>query len=76
MREKVDGFGYLFRFITPILITVLSTLILTNITSLKTDFKERLDKMDVYFVNHLAHHQAFEIGLENRLTKLEAMLAK
>lgn len=62
-RSTVNGVGELFRFITPILVTIAIFFlgwIKTDISSLKT-----------HFTNHLFHHQDLEVGYEKRLTQTE-----
>ena len=65
--EKLNGFGSLFRLITPTLIAVIGTLILTG----QNDVKTKLSDLNSHFINHLAHHQDLEVGYEKRITTIE-----
>jgi len=63
-RNMINGYGSLFRFITPALVTIAILLI----TWIKAD----VAKLDSHFTNHLAHHQDLEVGYERRLTSVES----
>ncbi len=72
-KEKVNNFGILFRFITPILITIMLymlTMMQTNISTLQSDIKE----IKEHFVNHLKEHKQVEVLMEKRLTRIETLL--
>lgn len=80
--NKVNGYGVLFRFITPILtflMTIIGTLALTALNDIKHDMdKACLDRKEikVYFDNHLKHHTSFEVSIEKRLSKIETILER
>lgn len=76
-KDKINGWGSLFRFITPILITLLMFVI----NDIKDDIKEvRSEQRTVavelkaYNTNHLVHHAAIEKELAERLASIEATL--
>ena len=63
VKNRVNGFGEVFRFVTPILVTVsifIMGWVRSDIVALKTHFE-----------NHLMHHQDLEVGYERRLTQAE-----
>lgn len=70
MKDALENFGSFFRLITPALIAIIGTLILSNIN----DMKVTLQKMDTHFTNHLNHHQDLEVGYERRLTELKTRM--
>jgi hypothetical protein len=82
MADKINGYGVVFRFITPLLtflLTIIGTLILGNLTDLRQNVEEsKIDRKEirVYFSNHLNHHADFEVSLERRLTCIETKLEK
>lgn len=63
IKEKINGYGSAFRFVTPILVTI-SIMFLSWI-------RGDLEKIEKHFTNHLAHHQDLEIGYERRISILE-----
>lgn len=68
--DKVNGYGVLFRFITPaigVLMTIISTLILSNLSGIRQDLKD----LNMSFTNHLSDHKSIEITLEKRLSCIE-----
>jgi len=85
-KDKINGWGSIMRFITPILITIM----LFILSSIKTEIKDnkidtcnRFDKIDlqfekvnVQFSNHLEHHRVFEIVLAERLSSIETVTRK
>ena len=80
--DKVNGYGVLFRFITPLLaflMTIIGTLALNNLSEIKRDMdKACLDRKEirVYFDNHLAHHANFETAIEGRLSRIETKIER
>jgi hypothetical protein len=66
-KARINGYGEMFRFITPILIIIVGYFITTGIS----DVKVKLRDMNVLFVNHAAHHQTIEVQYEGRITHLE-----
>ena len=64
--SKVDIYGSIFRFITPVLITIA----LFILTMIRTDMGE----LKSHFTNHLSDHKTFEVKLENRMTCLETTI--
>lgn len=64
--DKINGYGVIFRFITPILVTIalfLLTLVINDVKDIKCSF-----------TNHLEHHRQLEVKLENRLSSIETFL--
>jgi hypothetical protein len=57
-------FGEIFRFITPILVTIAIFVI--------NGVDKKVDKLDSHFTNHLQHHQELEVGYEKRLSCIES----
>jgi hypothetical protein len=70
MAEKVNGYGAILRFITPILIMALGYLMNMGIC----DIQHKIDGLDKHFTNHLEHHQDLEVGYERRLTCMETQI--
>jgi len=65
--NRINNFSTIFRLITPALIAIIGTLLVTG----QNDVKIKLTKMDNHFTNHLLHHQDLEVGYERRLTSIE-----
>jgi len=65
-REKINGYGAILRFITPILITI----VLFILQMMRQDLIE----LKSQFSNHLSEHKNIEILLEKRLTSLEILI--
>ncbi len=86
--EKINGYGAILRFITPILVTIMLFVIgmlRNDMLLIKTEAKanfDRLeavaqinfDKIDTQLNNHLSHHQIFDKEIIERLTRVEARL--
>ena len=70
--DKVNGYGVLFRFLTPAFLAIIGTLILGNLGSLKEDMKELKNG----FANHLEHHRQTEVVLADKLGRIETLLKK
>lgn len=75
--KKINGVGALFRFITPSMIIVLGTLILTNLNSIS----DKIVELKIHFTNHVFHHKdadkaynKFRISMEGRLTSIETTI--
>ena len=66
-ENKINGYGAILRFITPVLISALGYFLITG----QDRIDRKLDYLDSHFTNHLAHHQELEIGYEKRLTELK-----
>jgi hypothetical protein len=85
-KDKINGWGSVMRFITPILITIMLFIlsgIKTDIREIKIDTCKRFERVDlqfekvnVQFSNHLEHHRQFEIVLAERLTSIETSTRK
>ena len=87
-KDVINGWGSVFRFVTPILITItLFTLnalredikttkqtLRIDITQARTERKENDYKIDKLFTNHLEHHRLLEIALCERLGRIETIL--
>jgi len=81
--DRVNGYGVLFRFLTPALLAIVGTLILNNLNLIKEEEnKTRLEltafqkESRDYNNNHLEHHRLNELKIEQRLTKIETLLKK
>jgi hypothetical protein len=89
--DKVNGYGVLFRFLTPTLIITIGIFI---ITSLKTDINQvkmeaqanfdklqavaqvNFDKIDIQLSNHLSHHTQFDKEIFERLSVIETKIKR
>ncbi len=78
-KDKINGWGSVFRFITPILLTIALFIISgikTEIKDVKTDTCKRLDSIVLQFTNHLEHHRVLEVGLAEKFAMLQVQLEK
>jgi hypothetical protein len=85
-KDRINGWGSVLRFVTPILLTIVLYIlsgIKTEIKDNKTDTCNRFDKIDLQFdkvnlqfTNHLEHHRVFEVVLAERLTTIETTTRK
>ena len=73
-KDRINGWGSVLRFVTPILLTI----VLYILSGIKGEIRDnkiysenRFDKIDLQFSNHLEHHRKFEIVLAERLTSME-----
>ena len=76
-RDKINGYGAIMRFITPILITILLFILgamREDMKQLKAETKYGFEKSETYFNNHLTYHQQFDKEIFGRLSKLEAKI--
>jgi hypothetical protein len=80
-KDKINGWGSVFRFVTPVLVTIMLFIlssIKSDIKDIKVDTSQRFEKVDLQFEkvnlqfsNHLEHHRKFEVILAERLTSIE-----
>lgn len=63
MKERIDNFGSIFRFLTPILIAIIGYVTIQFLSSISLKF----DRIDVKFDTFLAKYEA----LDKRVDKLE-----
>ena len=71
-NEKINGYGAILRFITPVLVTITLFILGSlkgDIRDVKTDVKE----IKVTMTNHLEHHKTLEVNLGERLKCLETI---
>ncbi len=87
--NKINGYGSILRFITPILITIMLFIVgmlRNDMLLVKTEAKanfDRLeavaqinfDKIDIRLSNHLSHHQIFDKEMIERLTRVETKIS-
>ena len=74
-RDKINGYGAILRFITPVLVTIalfILGLIRQDIGMLRQD----LTLLKTHFENHLSYHREMEVLLEKRLSRIETLLTK
>ena len=64
--NRINGYGSILRFITPILITI-AIFILGMV-------REDLGEVKQHFRNHLSEHKIIEITLDKRLSRIETIL--
>ena len=77
IRDKINGYGMLFRFITPVMVAVIGFFTVMLINDIKTDIKGvkyDLKEINIGFTNHLSHHRQLEVMLGERLRCLEVRL--
>lgn len=65
--DKINGIGSIFRFITPVLIIVIGSMIVMHLNNLT----ESVKLLDGHFTNHLSYHTLLEKEYEHRITSLE-----
>jgi len=87
---KINGYGTMFRFITPVLITVGIFVIsglkndiergrseaTANFDKLEAVAQINFDKLDHQMSNHLTHHMQFDKEIFERLTAIETKIKK
>lgn len=66
--DKINGYGVILRFITPILISI----IIFILSGIKCDIQE----LKAHFGNHLSEHKGFDKEIFERITSLEAKINK
>jgi len=75
--DKVNGWGIVFRFVTPLLVTIglgVMVDIKSDIREMRTLAKEIALQSVAYNTNHLNHHIEFEKEICERLSGIEAVL--
>mgnify|MGYP001482830184 CR=1 FL=1 len=76
-KDAINGWGTVFRFITPILITI-SLWILgdmrNQLRDVQNEAKNLVTTTVVYNTNHLEHHRVFEINICERMSSIESIL--
>ncbi len=65
-KDKINGYGSLFRFITPVLITIA----IFMLTWILNDTRE----LKICFANHLEHHRVIEVQISERLSSIDTTL--
>ena len=76
-KDKINGWGQIFRFVTPVLITIALWILgdmRNQIRDVREDAKLVAVETKVYSLNHLEHHRVFEISLCERITSIETIL--
>lgn len=68
MESKLNGYGVILRFITPVLISI----VIFMVGWLRTDILE----LKVHFTNHLSNYNIHCLALENRLSTLETTIKR
>jgi len=66
ITDRINGYGALLRFITPILITIA----LFILGMIRSDLKE----LEMHFTNHLSEHKQLEVNFEKRFSCLETQM--
>lgn len=74
-RDMINGYGSIFRIVTPILITI-ALFILGSMKGDIRDVKNELKEVKVGFNNHLEHHRIIEVSYGERLKCIEGMLER
>lgn len=78
-KDKINGWGMLFRFVTPMLLTMALWYLgdLRNqIRDTRSDAKEVATTLITYSANHLEHHRVFEVSMCERMATIETLLKK
>ena len=76
-KEKINGWGTVLRFVTPMLLSIALWLIgdmRNQIRDVSMETKALATTTGVYNTNHLAHHAETEIKICERLASLETFL--
>jgi len=77
LKDNINGWGLVFRFVTPILITVglwIMSDMKNEIREIRTTAKEVALETAKYNVNHLEQHRKFESDIMQRITRLEVAI--
>ena len=69
-RDRINGWGSVFRFITPIMIILIGYLGKMAVG----DIKSSISRLNTHFTNHLSDHKNIELVIEKRLTCIETIL--
>ena len=78
-KDTINGWGSVFRFITPVLVTIALFYLAglqSQIKDMKCEVKELTKETQLYHTNHLSHHTKMEISFSERLTALETELKR
>lgn len=78
-HDSLNGYGVLFRFITPIMVGIIGWFTVSLIVDIKQEIGEiKIDAKNVAvgMTNHLEHHRILEINLAERLTAIEVLMRK
>ena len=76
-KDKINGWGTMFRFITPILITIALWILgdmRNQLKDVQLAAKETMVTTIIYNTNHLEHHRIFEVNMCERIASIEAIL--
>lgn len=78
-KDTINGWGSLFRFVTPVLLTI----VIFILTGLKEEIKDvrvmasnLATETTIYNTNHLSHHRVMEIRFCERLSVIETELKR
>ena len=78
-KDKINGWGSVLRFITPVLITIMLW-ILGDMHNQIKDVRDTTRGLELttvtYNTNHLAHHSVFEISMCERMARIEEILRR
>lgn len=78
-KDKLNGWGTVFRFITPVLITITLWILgdmRNQLRDVRNEAKDLAITTVVYNTNHLEHHRVFEINMCERIASIETILRK
>lgn len=76
-KDSINGWGQVFRFVTPILITIglwIMADMKNEIREIRNTAKEVALETVKYNSNHLEHHRNFETKVVERLASIETIL--
>jgi hypothetical protein len=78
-RETINGWGSVFQFVTPVLLTIVLFILnglKDEIKDVRNMAKELAKETAIYHTNHLSHHTKMEISFCERLVALETELKR
>jgi hypothetical protein len=76
-NAKINGYGAIMWFITPVLITIMLFILgamREDVKQLKAETRYGFEKSEIYFNNHLSYHRQFDKEISERLSRIEARI--
>jgi hypothetical protein len=78
-RDTINGWGSVFRFVTPVMITIVLFILAglkDEIKEVRNLAKELAKETMIYNTNHLSHHTKMEISFSERLAIIETEIKR
>ena len=78
-KDRINGWGTLLRFVTPVLLTIALWILgdmRNQIRDVRDNAKEFAGQVLTYETNHMEHHRVFEISMCERMTAIETEIKR